>query len=190
MTWTTLASLFFAGLGAGFIDSIAGGGGLISIPALLAAGLPPQIALGTNKFQSTWGTLVAVTRYARAGMMRTPWLWLAVVTAFPASVCGAYLVTIASNEILKKIIPWMLAVVAVYAALHPRVGVHPARQKLSPALFAPLFGAGLGLYDGFFGPGVGTFGTIACIAALGLDFRHATGYTKAANLASNLSALT
>ena len=189
VTVLTLAFLFLAGLAAGFVDSIAGGGGLISIPALLSAGLSPHVALGTNKFQSSSGTLIAVLRYRRAGMMRTPWLWLAVAAAFPASFCGAWVATIASNDILRKVIPWLLAVVAVATALNPRIGLHPGRQRLGPTRFAIVFGLGLGIYDGFFGPGVGTFGTIACIAALGLDFRHATGYVKAANLASNLGAL-
>ncbi|MCE9518248.1 MAG: TSUP family transporter, partial [Verrucomicrobia bacterium] len=112
MSLTTLALLFLAGLAGGFIDAIAGGGGLITLPALLAAGLPPQIALGTNKFQSSCGTILAVIRYARAGMMKTPWLWLAVACSFFASMAGTHVLTIISNDTLKKLIPWMLAAVA------------------------------------------------------------------------------
>lgn len=189
MSLTTLALLCLAGLAGGFIDSIAGGGGLITVPALLAAGLPPQIALGTNKFQSSFGTAIAVIRYARAGLMKTPWLWLAVVCSFFASMGGAHVVAIVGNEVLKKLIPWMLAAVAVYTALNPRFGLHRSRRRFAPVGFAILFGSVIGFYDGFFGPGTGSFWTVACVVLLGLDLRHATGYTKAANLASNLGSL-
>jgi uncharacterized membrane protein YfcA len=187
--WSTLALLFLAGLAGGFIDAIAGGGGLITLPALLACGLPPQVALGTNKFQSSCGTSLAVFRYARAGLMRTPGLWLAVACAFIASAGGSHLVTFVSNDALKKIIPWMLAAVAIYTALHPRFGLHPGRARIAPLVFALCLGYVLGFYDGFFGPGAGSFWTVASVALLGLGLREATGYTKAANLASNLGSL-
>ncbi len=189
MPLTTLALLFLAGLAGGFIDAIAGGGGLITVPALLAAGLPPQIALGTNKFQSSCGTIITVRRYTCAGMMKTPWLWLAVACSFFASMGGAHILTIISNDTLKKLIPWMLAIVAIFTALNPRFGIHQGRQKFPLVAFALIFGSMLGFYDGFFGPGAGSFWTVACVALLGLDLRHATGYTKAANLASNLGSL-
>ena len=189
MSPATLALLFLAGLAAGFVDSVAGGGGMITVPALLACGLPPQIALGTNKLQSACGTTLAVIRYARAGMMKAPWIWLAVAGSFLASIGGAHVVSLVSNAALKQIIPWLLAAVAIYTALNPRFGIHPGRQKMAPAVFAGLFGVALGFYDGFFGPGAGSFGVVACVAVLGLDLRHATGYTKAANLAGNFGAL-
>src|SRR3954470_20913728 len=113
----TLALLFLAGFAGGFIDAIAGGGGLITVPALLAAGLPPQIALGTNKFQSSFGTVVTVSRYALAGLMQTPWLGLAVALSFFASMGGAFAVSVMSKDLLKHLIPWLLAAVAVYTAL-------------------------------------------------------------------------
>ena len=189
MSPTTLALLFLAGLVGGFIDAIAGGGGLITVPALLAVGLPPQIALGTNKFQSSCGTIIAVTRYLRAGMMKTPWLWVAVICSFLASMAGVHVLSIISNDTLKKIIPWMLAAVAIYTALNPKFGIHQGLRKFPLFAFALIFGCILGFYDGFFGPGTGSFWTVACVALLGLDLRHATGYTKAVNLASNLGAL-
>lgn len=189
MSPVTHALLFFAGLAGGFVDSIAGGGGLITLPALLACGLPAQVALGTNKFQSACGTSLAVFRYARAGLMRTPLLWLAVACSSAASAGGSHLVTFVSNDALKKIIPWMLAAIAIYTALHPRFGLHPGRTRLMPVLFALLFGCVLGFYDGFFGPGAGSFWTVACVVLLGLGLREATGYTKSANLASNLGSL-
>jgi uncharacterized protein len=181
--------LALAGFGAGFIDAIAGGGGLIAVPSLLAVGLPPQIALGTNKMQSTCGTLLAVAHYYKAGMMKHRFLWLAAVLSFIGSIVGALLVSVLSKELLKQLIPWMLAAVAVYTAFNRKFGVHPGREKVSPLVFAILFGTLLGLYDGFFGPGTGSFWTVACVGLLGLDLLPATGYTKGANVASNLGAL-
>jgi uncharacterized membrane protein YfcA len=182
----TLALLFLAGFAGGFIDSIAGGGGLITVPALFAAGFPPQIALGTNKFQSCFGTFIAVRRYARAGLMHTPGLRYAVALSFVASMGGAFAVSAMSKDVLKHLVPWMLAAVAVYTALNRRFGIHAGTARLSPMVFAVIFGPLLGFYDGLFGPGVGSFWTVALVSLLGLDLRHATGYTKAANLASNV----
>ncbi|RYD44607.1 MAG: hypothetical protein EOP85_09350 [Verrucomicrobiaceae bacterium] len=189
MSAVTYFWLFLAGLGGGFIDAIAGGGGLISVPALLATGLPPQIALGTNKLQASVGTALAVWRYARAGLTKAPWLWLAVVLSFLASMGGAFAVSVLSKDLLKQMIPWMLAAVAVYTALNRRFGIHPGKAWISPLLFASAFGILIGFYDGFFGPGTGSFWTIGLVGLLGMDLRHATGYTKAANLASNVGSL-
>jgi uncharacterized membrane protein YfcA len=189
MSLLTLFLLFLAGFAGGFIDAIAGGGGLITVPALLAAGLPPQIALGTNKFQACVGTTIAVWRYARAGLMNTPWLRLAAGCSLVAGAAGALAVTALSKELLRDIIPWMLATVAVYTALNRRFGLHQGTAKLSPVLFAIFFGTVLGFYDGFFGPGVGSFWAVALVSLMGLDLRHATGYTKAGNLASVIGSL-
>lgn len=189
MTVPQLVLLFFAGLSGGFIDAISGGGGLITMPALLACGLPPQVALGTNKFQSCIGTFIAVRRYARAGLVNTPWLGLAAACSLFAGAGGALAVTVMSKDLLKQIIPWMLAMVAIYTALNRRFGLHPGMMRLSPIAFAILFGILLGFYDGFFGPGVGSFWVVALVSLLGLDLSHATGYTKAANLASVIGAL-
>lgn len=181
--------LFVAGCAGGFIDAIAGGGGLITVPALLAAGLPPQIVLGTNKVQSCFGTAIAVHRYTKAGLVKTKGLWLAVALAFVASMGGAYAVSVLSKDLLKQLIPWMLGTVAIYTALNRKFGIHAGGEKISPILFAVIFGIVLGFYDGFFGPGTGSFWTVALVALLGLELRAATGYTKAANLASNLGSL-
>ena len=103
------ALLFVAGFGGGFIDAVAGGGGLITVPALLATGMPPQMALGTNKLQSSFGTSIAVWHYARAGLMRTPALGLAAALAFFASMAGAHAVSVLHKDLLKQLIPWLLA---------------------------------------------------------------------------------
>ena len=189
MDTTTLALLFSAGLGAGFIDAIAGGGGLISVPVLLWAGLPPQMALGTNKFQSTFGTVMAVRRYAQAGFIDWSRMRPVIAVTFTTAVAGALTVTLVSNEALKRIVPWMLMGVAVYTLFSPRLGAHERTARMSPLPFALLAGGTLGFYDGFFGPGTGSFWTIACITLLGLELRRATAFTKVVNLASNVASL-
>jgi uncharacterized membrane protein YfcA len=189
MTWEIIALLFLAGLSAGFIDAIAGGGGLISVPALLAAGLPPQIALGTNKMQSTWGTLMAVRKYAKAGLVSWPQVRLTVLVTFVFACLGTWTVTQVSNEVLKKIVPWMLLGIAVYVLLSPGLGKTAAKARLGLVTFACLAGSSLGFYDGFFGPGTGTFWTMACISLLGLELTRATAFTKVVNLTSNLASL-
>jgi uncharacterized protein len=181
--------LAVAGFAGGLIDAIAGGGGLITVPALLAAGLPPQAALGTNKLQSACGTALAVRRYAGAGLLTAPGLGTAVAAALLAGAAGAFVVGQISPEFLRQIIPWLLAAVALYTALNRRFGLTPGQPRLHPLAFALAAGLVLGFYDGFFGPGTGSFWMVALVSLLGLDLRHATGYTKAVNLASNLGAL-
>lgn len=189
MSALTYLLLLLAGFAGGFIDAIAGGGGLITVPALLAAGLPPQLALGTNKLQSACGTGFAVWRYARAGMLVTSGLRLAAGLALLGGMAGALAVSVMSRDLLRVLIPWLLAAVAVYTALNRRFGLEPGHRRLSPVGFAVGFGLVLGFYDGFFGPGTGSFWTLALVALLGLELREATGYTKAVNLASNLGSL-
>lgn len=189
MTLITAVMLFGAGLSAGFIDSIAGGGGLISLPTLLWAGLPPHLALGTNKMQSTWGTLLAVRRYAQAGLVQWSQVRLAVVVTFGFAMLGTYAVTQVSNEWLRKVVPWLLLGIAAYALLSPRFGQQGVRARLSPTVFACLGGCILGFYDGFFGPGTGSFWTMACLTLLGLELTRATAYTKVVNLTSNVASL-
>ena len=189
MSWETVALLFFAGLSAGFIDAIAGGGGLISVPALLWAGLPPQMALGTNKMQAVWGTLMAVRKYTKAGFVSWSQVRLTVLITFVAACLGTWAVTQVSNDVLRKIVPWMLLGIAVYVLLSPGLGKKAAKARLRLGVFGCLAGGVLGFYDGFFGPGTGTFWTLACISLLGLELTSATAFTKVANLTSNMASL-
>jgi uncharacterized membrane protein YfcA len=194
-----LLLLFFTALTAGFVDSIAGGGGLLTVPALLFAGLPPQMALGTNKLQSSCGTAVAVYRYAGSGLVDWRDVRFAVPASFLSAVGGALLVGSLPDTLLRKCVPALLIVVAVYMV----ASREPARsgrgggveatgilKGLGPAVFGLSAGLVLGFYDGFFGPGVGAFWTVACMTLLGLGAVQATAYTKAVNLASNLGSLT
>jgi uncharacterized membrane protein YfcA len=181
--------LLIAGLGAGFVDAIAGGGGLISVPALLWAGLPPQIALGTNKLQAVCGTAMAVWKYSKANLVRWSEVRAAALMSLLAASAGTSVVTRISNEFLKLIVPWLLLAVAIYVMLNPNLGKKARRQLLKPRTFACYAGCVIGFYDGFFGPGTGTFWTLACLSLLGLDLTKATAFTKVVNLASNLSSV-
>ena len=128
MSWEILALLFLAGLTAGFIDAIAGGGGLITVPALLWAGLDPQTALGTNKMQSVFGTAMAVRRYATAGLIDRHEVRLTVLVTFLAAATGAWVVTLVSNDLLDRIVPWLLLGLAVYLLASPRLGKEATRS--------------------------------------------------------------
>jgi uncharacterized membrane protein YfcA len=181
--------LFGAGLFGGFIDSIAGGGGLITVPALLWAGLPPQLALGTNKAQSSFGTAISVSRYAQAGLVDWPEVRLAAVLSFLGSMAGAWTLTLISNDALKQVIPWMLLAVVVYVIASPRLGSATGQARLGVALFSWIFGLTLGFYDGFFGPGTGAFWILAVVTLLGQELTRANAFTKVVNLGSNLGSL-
>jgi uncharacterized membrane protein YfcA len=185
----TFILLLLAGLGAGFIDAIAGGGGLISMPALMWAGLPPHLALGTNKMQSSFGTAAAVMRYSSAGLISWKQVRLAALVTFAFAGVGALTVTQISNTSLQMVVPWMLLAVALYTLLSPRLGIHSGHARLNPVSFSLLAGSALGFYDGFFGPGTGSFWTLACIGLFGLELTRATAFTKVVNLASNLASL-
>lgn len=190
MPWEILALLFLAGLGAGFIDAIAGGGGLITVPALLWAGLDPRMALGTNKMQSVFGTAMAVRRYAHAGLMNWRELRPAILVTFFSAAAGTWVVTLVSNEVLAKVVPWLLLGLAVYLLASPKLGAVATRERIGAAAFALFAGGILGFYDGFFGPGTGAFWTLACVALRGMELTRSIAYTKVVNLTSNLASLT
>jgi uncharacterized membrane protein YfcA len=181
--------LWLCGATGGFVDSIAGGGGLITLPALLATGLPPQLALGTNKAQSAVGTALAATRYVRGGLISWRQIWPGVLTSFGASILGTLTVSLVDDALLRRSVPWLLMAVAIHVMRSPNLGSQPTLPRLGPGGFGFFFGCGLGFYDGFLGPGTGAFWTLATVSLLGLELRGATAYTKSVNLASNLGSL-
>lgn len=175
---------------AGFVDSIAGGGGLISLTAYRAVGLPAHMALGTNKFSSAAGTTVAAWRYARNGSV----LWLpalaAAVGALTGSAIGARIALILDEKIISYCMLVLVPLVGVFTVLKKDIG--QAKRKLpNRVMLAASAGIGLvvGAYDGFFGPGTGAFLTILFTTVLGMDMVTACGNTKIVNLASNAAAL-
>ena len=187
--WVMLA-LAGAGLLAGFVDAIAGGGGLIALPALLAAGVPPIMALGTNKVQSVIGTAMAATTYWRGGYIAFRPLAIAIPVTYGAAILGAYLVKQIDTSILQTAVPVALIGIALYFLLAPRLTDDDRKARLSFEHFVPLLGAVVGFYDGVFGPGTGSFMTMGFVALFGLGVTRAAGNTKILNLASNIGGLT
>ncbi|HTH48579.1 MAG TPA: TSUP family transporter [Candidatus Limnocylindria bacterium] len=187
--WWLYPLLFATGLGAGFIDAIAGGGGLITVPVLLATGLPPQIAIATNRFQSSFGTAIATWSYHRAGLLAWRTLWLGVGFTALGAVAGAFALKHADATWLKRLIPFLLLGIAALLWFKPDLGGRPHPARWPATVFAVVFGLVLGFYDGFFGPGTGTFWTLACVLLLGLDLRAATAHTKVMNLTSNVASV-
>ena len=187
-SWQLLL-LFATGLAAGFVDSIAGGGGLITLPVLLSLGLDPKAALGTNKLQATCGSGSAAWHYARAKTVPLK----DCTRGFLFSLFGAALGTLAVQRLdpaaLKRAIPILLIVVALIVLFRPQLGNTDAPPRVPRFWFDVLFGLGIGFYDGFFGPGTGTFWAMAYVMFLGFNLTKATGYSKVVNFASNLSSL-
>ncbi len=184
----SLASLF-----AGFVDSIVGGGGLILVPALFATfpAAHPATLFGTNKGASVWGTAFATWQYSHRVEMRWSALWPAAAAGLLASLAGAWLVTVISPDFLRRVLPFVLLLVLLYTLLKKDLGrshrpQYAGRREQS-------IGAGIGLligfYDGFFGPGAGSFLVFLFVRLMGYDFLNASAAAKLINTATNLSAL-
>ena len=184
----TFFLLALVGLAAGFIDSIAGGGALLSLPALLLAGLPPAAALGTNKAQSLFGSGSATLAYAGKGHIDFRGLKLSFALSAIGSACGALLATLVSAGFLKAFLPVLLIFIALYFALKPNVSDLPGKERMRPALFAATIIPAIGFYDGILGPGTGSFFMLAYVALSGLGVLKATAQTKLMNFASNIGA--
>jgi len=181
--------LFGTGLAAGFVDSIAGGGGLITVPVLMSLGLGPKEALGTNKLQATFGSGSAAWHYTRAGTVEFKDCARGFVFSLLGAALGALAVQQLDPSFLKRSIPVLLLAVGLYVLFKPQLGAKDLRPRMSQTWFELTFGVGIGFYDGFFGPGTGTFWAMACVLCLGMNLMRATGYTKVMNFASNLSSL-
>lgn len=184
----SVASLF-----AGFVDSIVGGGGLILIPALFAT-FPtahPATLFGTNKGASVWGTAMATWQYSQQVQMRWAALLPAAGAGLLASFAGAWLVTVVSPEFLRRLLPFVLLVVLLYTLAKKELGrTHaPNYSGLQEQLIAAGIGAVIGFYDGFFGPGTGSFLVFLFVRLLGYDFLSASAAAKLVNTATNVSAL-
>ena len=177
---------------AGFVDSIAGGGGLISLPAYLAAGVPPHLALGTNKMGSTMGTVISTARFAKSGYIKWKLSLFAAACAIVGSIIGSNLSLLASEQFLKGMMLFALPVVAFYVLKNKDMGDNKntgsltEKQMMLISMAAALV---IGTYDGFYGPGTGTFLLLVLTGAAKMDLRTASGTTKVINLSSNIAAL-
>lgn len=181
--------LILAAFCAGFIDSIAGGGGLISVPALLLAGASPVEALATNKLQGTFGAATATVAYARAGHVRPEaQLWMAAVSALAGAV-GALVAHMIPAEVLRVVMPVVLVGVAAFFALKPGLSDDARAERMKPAVFALTVVPLIAAYDGFFGPGTGSFFMMGFVLLAGYGVLKATAHTKMLNFASNIGSL-
>jgi uncharacterized membrane protein YfcA len=181
--------LFLTGLVSGLVDAIAGGGGIISVPVLLNFGFPVPLALGTNKLQASFGSFSAAWLYRRRRLVDLKACRVGIAATLVGALAGAWVVRLIDPRLLGEIIPWLLAVIVLYTIFHPQVGMTDGRARMAETPFAIAFGLGLGFYDGFFGPGTGSFWTVAYVLILGYNFSKATAYTKVMNCTSNLASL-
>jgi hypothetical protein len=181
--------LFLFALAAGLVDAIAGGGGLITLPALLWAGLGPLEALATNKAQGVFGTATASANFLRLGLIDLRRAALAFGCAFAGAASGTLFIRQLGGDLLNWLIPMLLIAFSLYFLLSPRVSDFDTRQRLGEGAFAFLIAFPIGFYDGLFGPGTGTFFAMGYVALLGYNLRRATAHTKLLNFASNLAAL-
>lgn len=187
---TELLIFLFAVAGiAGFIDAIAGGGGLITLPALLWTGLPPVQALATNKLQGSFGTFSASLHFIFNGKIMRGNLLPLIAATFFGALSGTLMVQILPDDLMRKTVPVLLILFSLYFLFSPRISDEDAHQRLTIRWFAIALCIPIGFYDGFFGPGTGSFFVMAIVALLGYNLTHATGTTKILNLTSNLTAL-
>lgn len=190
---TELALVALASLFAGCVDAIVGGGGLILVPALFGMypGAAPATLLGTNKGSGIWGTAWATWQFSRRVQM--PWgaMLPAAGAAFVGSFAGAWALTLASPEQLRKALPFVLVAVLAYTLARKDLGRHHAPRLAGSAqtLLACAIGAVIGFYDGFFGPGTGSFFVFLFVRLLGFDFLNASASAKLLNTATNAAAL-
>jgi uncharacterized membrane protein YfcA len=188
MLLLTAGSLF-----AGFIDAIVGGGGLILVPVLFSVfpGAAPATLFGTNKSASVWGTAAATAQFARKVEMRWRALGGAAVLAFVGSLAGAWTVTLISADFLRKLLPFVLIALLAYTVARKDMGRHHAPRFSGRAELAATgaVGLALGFYDGFFGPGTGSFFVFLFVRWLGYDFLNASASAKLLNTMTNLGAL-
>lgn len=180
---------FLAAFFAGFVDAIAGGGGMIALPALLAIGVPPHAALATNKFQGTFGSFTAAANFAFKGYVDFKEIALGIVFTLLGAILGTFVVLLIDSKFLNYIIPFLLLALLVYMIFSPNLGEEERNAKMNARAFYIIFGFLLGFYDGFFGPGAGSFWTLALVGVLGLYMKKAVAHTKVLNFTSNIVSL-
>lgn len=178
---------------AGFVDAIVGGGGLVMVPALFAAfpASAPATLLGTNKAISVWGTAMATWQYSRRVQIRWRTMLPAALAGFSGSFLGAWVVTVVSPEFLRKLLPLVLVGVLAYTLVKKELGREhaPRHAGRTEIVVACLIGLVIGFYDGFFGPGAGSFFVFLLVRLLGYDFLNASASAKLLNGSTNIAAI-
>ncbi|STQ87173.1 hypothetical protein LS73_001055 [Helicobacter muridarum] len=184
----TLGILVLVAFVAGLIDSIAGGGGMITIPSLWLAGIPPHIALGTNKLQSCFGSFSAALHFYKKGFLNLKNNLAFVISVFIFASLGALLVRAFDAEFLSKCIPFLLIIFAFYFLFSPKVSNQESKPRSNRFLLGIVFGI-IGFYDGFFGPGTGSFFMLAGILLGGFNITSSLAHAKLYNFISNFASL-
>ncbi|SMF70156.1 hypothetical protein SAMN02982989_3907 [Xaviernesmea oryzae] len=177
--------LFLAAFFAGFVDSIAGGGGLITIPAMLIAGIPPLESIATNKLQSQFGSASATIAYARRGHVNLRKQLPMAAMSLVGGAVGATLASLVPADWLAAAIPFLLVAIAVFFAVKPNLDDMDSHQRVTPFVFGLTAVPLVGLYDGMFGPGAGSFYMLGFVLLAGFGMLKATAHTKLINLGSN-----
>lgn len=184
------AFLFMIAIVAGIVDAIAGGGGLITVPALMLVGLPPMIVLGTNRLQAVVGELTTSLMYFSSRELPCKGLILGLVCTSIGALSGAQVVSLIDKTALELLLPVLMGGVTLYSILSKKLkATEAAPAKLSPTIFMMVCGLGIGFYNGFFGPGTGSFWMLAFVALLGYTIKLATMATKPLNLIGNVISL-
>lgn len=184
-----LAGLFVAAAIAGFVDAIAGGGGLITIPVLLLAQVPPLHALATNKLQGSFGSLTASLMALRRGLVSWADMRVLFACSLVGAGIGAYAVQFVRAQTLDIVIPIVLVGIALYFLLAPNAGALERKPRINRAAYQGVVVPGIGFYDGMFGPGTGSFFSLAGVALRGQNLLTATAQAKVLNFASNIASL-
>ncbi|PTA49874.1 hypothetical protein C9I43_04730 [Shewanella morhuae] len=187
--WALLAVI---GLIAGFIDAVVGGGGLLSIPALLALGMPPHMVLGTNKLAASFGSSMAAWTYYRQHLFTPSFWYMAFIATFIGAILGSFLVYLVDTQWLEKALPLLIIGIAIYSLVSPNAISDINSQTPTvkpPAKKQWLQGLALGTYDGFAGPGIGAFWTVTSGSLYKLPLLHCCGLARAMTFTSNLTAL-
>lgn len=184
-----IATLFAVAALAGAIDAIAGGGGLLTLPALLLAGLSPVEALGTSKLQSSLGSISSTSAFARRDLIDWKTALPVAGGAAIAGLCGALCASLLSPQLLRAVVPLLLIAIALYFGFSRALKTEDSSPRMALIPFACFVAPVIGFYDGIFGPGAGAFYMVAIVTLLGYGALKATAHTKLANAASNLGSL-
>lgn len=184
-----LVFLFFAAVVAGFMDTLAGGGGLITVPALVVSGVPPLAALGTNKLQSSFGSGTASFLLFKRKKIHWQELRPMMLAAFIGSAIGTIIVQFINAKVLGFMIPLVLVIIAAYFITAPYLKLESTKPRLSAQVYQKTVLPIIGMYDGMFGPGTGSFLAVAGVSLRGLELIKATAIAKPLNFATNIASL-
>jgi uncharacterized protein len=191
--WLTIVSIVLAAFVAGLVDAVVGGGGLIQVPAMLIALplTPIPTLLGTGKMAALAGTSIAAYRYAKRVQIYLPLLLVVIICAAVAAVIGANAISLINSNLLKPLILIILIAIAIYTFLKKDLGTTQSKQlsNKTQIVYGSLLGVVIGFYDGFFGPGTGSFLVLGFVVVLGFEFLQASAYAKVVNCTTNIGAL-